>query len=869
MKFIPEHIREEIEGDLAQRFERDIRRHGLKRARMKLYWNTLLFYRPGILFRKNPLKKYRAVFMLKSYLVIAIRNMRAHKTNSSINALSLVVGITSALIMASVIRYELSFDRFHSNTDRIYRIYRESVSGFETRESGIAYPISDVFRDEVSSIEKIAGVQYYGGAQVDIEINGEAKRFREENGLAIVDQQFFDIFDFKGTGFKWISGDPKTALTEPATVVLTESLAKKNFGEADPLGKSIRLEGQLDVKVTGVVKDIPLNSDLAIKIFASYATLYYINDDKTMKEDWVSINADHQAFVLLPENVTAAEVEVQFDKVHVAHVPKDVSEARKYRLQPLTKLHQDAKLGNINRRTVDTTALWIMAITGLLLLSVGCINYINIATAQSTLRGREIGVRKVLGGQRKQLIFQLLSETLVLVVIACVVSLFLAEVILLNISSLTNTVLLTHLFLDPFVLAWIGLLIVGITLTAGFYPAIIVSSYGITNSLKGIIGSRASGNYLRKTLVVVQFAVTQAFLIGSFIVINQLRYSREFDMGFEKDLIINIPVVENSISKMGQLRDMVLNNPSVGAFSIGSSFPSGAQHNHWWVSIRKKETPKEQDEITELQSIDTSYLSLYGIDIKAGRNFLNSDSIGATIVNEQVAKKFGFKTVEEAVGHPVVIDGKDYTIVGVCSDFMDSSTRDEISNMTFIYKPKWFYMSSVKLDKNVESLQKTIVELEKTWSIIYPDMLFDYDFFDEVIDRYYQQERKLSTMMQVFSGVFLLLACLGLYGLLSFVINRRMKEVAVRKVFGATISNILTLISKDYVRLILISFVIAAPLSYYFMDQWLESYKFHIPITWWILVAPGVFALVIAVGTLSGKLVRAASRNPADTLKYE
>jgi putative ABC transport system permease protein len=866
LRLIPAHIREELEGDLLQRFQKDIQRSGIRRARYKLVRNAILLLRPAILFRKNPVKRSYPVFMFKNYFVIATRNLLAHKMNSGINMLSLVIGITSALIMISVIRYETSFDSFHSDAGRIYRINRMHKTEGDQGGTGVASPLADAFRREVTAIERITGVQYYGGAQVDVEINGEARKFKEDRGAAFVDSEFFNVFDFNGTGFKWISGNPAKAFNDPFGVVLTESMAKKYFGDGDPLGKSLRLEAQLDVTVTGVITDLPANSDFPFTILVSYPTLHEIEADR-MKDDWMSINANHQAFIVLPKDVTIAQVEEQFDKAHALHVDKTVAESRKYNLQSLSDIHKNAQLGNFNRRSVDETALLIMAITGILLLAVGCINYINIATAQSTLRGKEIGVRKVLGGQRKQLVVQFLSETFVLVLTACIVSVFVADLVLMNVSMLTNMTLVRHLFLDPFILVALGILTGTLTVLAGFYPATVVSAYGIISALKGLTGNRVSSAYLRKTLVVVQFAVTQAFLIGSFIVINQLQYSRTMDLGFDKDLVVNIPIPEGYSRRNEDLRTMVLNNPYVSGFSLSSSYPSGYRRNHWFVGVAKKEANAARP-IVEYQSVDTAFFRLYGIKFAAGRDFLNSDSTNSAIVNEALSSTLGFKTPEEAVGRPIDVDGQDYTIVGVAKNFHNSSVKEKIGDMIFVYKPGFFLTSSVRLN-DPSSIQEAIVELEKIWSVAHPSMVFEYHFFDENIDNYYREEKKLSALLQSFSGIFLLLACLGLYGLLSFVVNRRMKEVAVRKVFGAGVTNIVGLISKDYVILILISFVIAAPLSYFFMSRWLENYTFHIPITWWVLVAPGVLALAIAMMTLSGKLLRAAARNPAETLKYE
>jgi len=866
LSLIPLHVREEIEGDLLQRFQRDIKRIGVRRAKRKLNWATLRFVRPGILFRRNPTKRTYPVFMFRNYFVVVFRNLIAHKMNSAINVLSLIAGISCAIIMMSVVRYELSFDAFHTDVNQIYRVNRfDSNKG--AGEQGVAAPLTDTFRNEVSAIEKITGVQYYGGLQVDVTLNGETRKFKETSGGAFVDSEFFDVFDFQGTGFKWLAGNPQKALTEPYAVVLTESLAKKYFNDADPIGQSLRIEAQIDMKVTGVVSDLPPNSDFPFTLMMSYRSLYEFEPER-MKDDWMSVNTNHQAFVLLPEKTTPAEAEEQFDKIHATHVDKDFAALIKYRLQPLRDVHRDAELGNFNRRTVDNTAMWIMAITGLLLLAVGCINYINIATAQSTLRDREIGVRKVLGGQRRQIVFQFLSETFVLVTIACVVSLFVADIVLMNVSAFTNLIFITHLFADPVVLLSLTALTSVITIAAGFYPAVIVSGYGIISAMRGLTSNSLSSTYLRKTLVVVQFAVTQAFLIGSFVVINQLQYSRNMDLGFTKDLIVNIAIPETESDKAVDICNLVMTNPNVSAISASSSYPSGDRRNMWFTHVRRKELMKENELFTEYQAIDTAFFNLYGIKIVAGRNFVNSDSINSTIINETLAASLGFATPDEAIGHAVDIDGRDYTVVGIAKNFHNTSVREKISNMVFVLKPSFFVTSSIKL-ADPASIQESILELEKAWSMVFPTMVFEYRFFDENIDNFYREEKKLSALLQAFSGIFLLLACLGLYGLLSFVVNRRMKEVAIRKVFGAGIGHIVTLISKDYMILIILSFMIAAPLSYYLMDQWLQTYTFHVPIRWWVLITPGAVALAIAMVTLSGKLLRAAGKNPAETLKYE
>lgn len=874
--FCPPHLLEEIEGDLLQRFERDVKLYGERKAKRKLLWNTVRFFRPGIIVRNKSLKHLINTIMLRNYIKIAVRNLSAHKANTAINVFGLIVGIASALVILTIIRFELSFDQFHTHADRIYRVVRVSkVEGQEEFRTGVSYPLPEALRSDITSIEKIAALQYYQAAQVDIldEEGSTEKKFKETNGVALVEPSFFTIFDFNKTGFKWIAGNPEKALTKPFSVVLTRSIAQKYFSDLDVLGKTVRLEQQLDFTITGIIEDLPPNTDFPFTIFASYSTFYEIQADQ-MKDDWWSVSDENQCFIVLPSSISKEEMETQIKQVHAAHSPKQLSQSRFYKLQALSEMHQDERFGNFNLRTVSKNTLWALALVGIALVLVACVNYINLATARSTLRSKEIGIRKVLGSKRSQLVIQFLSEAFVVVLVASVIGIFIAELALANLHSLLNVTPENHLITDPFVLRFLVAIILVITFLAGFYPALIVSRFNSITAIKNKLTSAGTGGYLRKTLVVFQFCITQVFAIGTLIVISQMEYFKNGDLGFEKEAIINVSIPAADDIKLKTFKDQLQTNSRISKVSVSSTTPSGFKRNRWFTDIRRKEADPKENLVCEYQSVDPEYFELYKLRFEAGRNFSFNDTLQNIIINHTLALNAGYKTAEEAIGSQMQLDNKDYIVIGVIYDFYSESMKEGFGKLAFRMNPQHYMMASIKLNTensrhNEATLQEAIHGIENVWAQTYPETAFDYRFFDENIKAFYQEESKLSKLLQIFSMIFLFVGCLGLYGLISFVVNRKMKEVAVRKIFGASFVNILILISKDYIQLILLAFFIASPIAYYFTEKWLNGFVNHIDISWWIIIIPGIIVLGVALMAVSGQTLRAAQSNPADTLKYE
>jgi putative ABC transport system permease protein len=872
-RLAPVYLSEEIRGDMMEMFLEDRHRHGIHRARLRYAARGLGFLSKRFFWKKSPNTQI-GFPMIRSYFKMASRNLAAHKSTAIINALGLIIGIASTLVIITVIRYELSFDSFHTNAERIYRIVRVSGEDMSEFRTGVSYPVPRALEDEISSLEKITSLQYFGGAYVDI-LNSSGtsiRKFREEGGCALVEPSFFSMFDFKGTPFRWLAGNPKTALEQPMSVVLTRSIAKKYFGDEDPLGQTLQFQTRWDAKVTGVIEDLPPNSDFPMTILISYSSLLTLNGSDQM-QSWSSVSDNHHTYVVLPENTTPSEMESEIAKVHAAHTPDELHNFRHYLLQPLKDVHTDARFGNFNGRTISRDTILALALIGAFLLLVGSINYINLTTAQSTVRAREIGLRKVMGGYRSSLIFQLLAETFLLVLVAGVLALVTSEVLIFNLQSLLNLQLTRLNLADPAVwLIWGGIIMV-ITLLAGLYPSVSIARINPIAALKNKFSTQSIGGIsLRKLLVVVQFTITQILVVATFIVVSQMEFFQRRDMGFNREAIVNIRMPDRIRAHREALENQLRSQPFVQEVSFSFSLPSGVERNRSYMDIGRADASAMSDyQVYEYQAIDPHYLDLYQIKLLAGRNLTFQDSSGNILINKTLVRNLALQSPEEAIGQELKMGGgESVTVVGVVDDFYSNSLKEGVDNMVMSIRPRSYAVVSVKLAGGEQlSLPEAVKQIEKRYSSVFPDVVFTSSFFEDNVRAFYAQEQKYAQLFQLFSFVFLSIGCLGLYGLITFTVNRKGKEVAVRKVLGATILNILSLFSREYALLIVISFVLAVPVAYYGVDSWLSNFAEQIPLSWWLFVVPGFSILLIAVAVVVGKSLGTANANPVEKLKYE
>ncbi len=854
---------EGIEGDLFEEFAKDHAKYGYILANLQFIWNVLRFGRPGILLRRKHMKN-NTLSLWANYFLIARRHIVRTPIHSGINLLGLALGIACFFVVFFIVRLESSFDRFHSGVDDIYRIVRVSlIEGELEYRTGVSYPLAPAMEKKLSQIEAITSVLYWSwsGIQLDVldENQDAIKKFEESNGFALVEPSYFDVLDF-GDRLHWLEGSPQV-LSQDKVIVLTESMAQKYFPGQDPIGKFVQIDKYWICEVKGVVTDFPPNSDFPFKILLSYETLRQ-NREVNM-DSWTSVSSN-QCYIKLRQGTDPVKFEEQVHELHALHAPK-VAEFRKYKLQPLVELHHAENFSNFNNRVVAKDRLYILSIVGLFLLLVSCINYVNLTTAKAASRGKEIGLRKAIGSQRSQLLSQFLTETFLMSLVAGLLGWVLAEVGLTYFQELLGPAGDQHLIYDPVAPAVFIVIILMVTLVAGFYPSWLLSKYDPAEAIRSKSNFETGNSLARKVLVVFQFGITQGFLICTFILVQQMDLLQNVDLGFDKDLIVNMRLPVDDRQQQLLLAELK-KNPHVAKASLSATVPSGTVRNTWFWDMTRP--GMEEKLVFELQQVSPEYFQLFDIALLAGRGFMNQDSSNLIVLNETLCKKIGFKDPRAAIGEIVHLNNRKARVIGISADFHSKSLRHGIDKIAFIHEPRNFEVASVKL-ANAENLTSSLLSLQENWETVYTAHIFNYTFFDQSIANYYKNEANLSKLFKTFSFIFLCIACLGLYGLISYVVSKKSKELAVRKVFGATLSHLFGVVSKDYLPLLLVAFVLASPIAYFLMAPWLDNFTYKVQITWWMLCFPALLVVVISILTVSGQSLKAMRVNPAETLNAE
>jgi putative ABC transport system permease protein len=799
--------------------------------------------------------------MFKNYFKTALRNLRSRKVNSLINIAGLIVGFATFLLIFLVIRYEKSFDGFHTNKDRIYRVVRIGRKA-ENREyrTGVPFPVTSGLRTDLPQLKNAAAI--FGDNNVQVSTSAAdgsvQKKFKEQNVFA-AEPQFFQMFDFP-----LAAGDMKTALTNVNTLILTKDVATKYFGDWHmAMGKSLKLYGSL-MKVTGILANPPPNTDFPLSVVVSYATLM----KNIEPNDWGSIADQNYCFVQLTKNASLDQVTQLTDQFTDKRI-KPVNPGYFLALQPLNEIHFDEQYGNFSGHTFSKDLILALSLIGLFLLIIACVNFINLTTAQAINRSREVGVRKVLGGNRRQLIFQFLGETGIATVLALISSLLVVFICVPLVNNLLEIHLSMHtIYSTQFILFLIGTLL-AVTFLSGFYPAMVLSGFKPVHVLKSGISKKFKGISCRRGLVVFQFVIAQTLIIGTLIVASQMNYFRNADMGFNKDAIINAALPGDSLSrtKIDKLYNDLKNINGVKAVSLSSFAPSGG--GSWATDLRTENNKSkiEPDMVVTMKPADTGFFRLYNLPIIAGRIYFPSDTIREFVVNETVVKNLGIRDPNQAIGKMVFVNGKKCPIVGVVKNFHVNSLRDPIGPVVMTTIKNSYGLANIQID--MRKAQPLIAALQSTWNTNYPYFIFEYGFVDQAIAGYYKQENQLAVLLKIFSGISIFISCLGLYGLISFMAVQRKKEIGIRKVLGAPVSDIVVLLSKEFTILIGIAFLIAAPIAWYFMHQWLQQYTFRISISAWFFIITIAGALSIAWLTVGYTAIKAAMANPVKNLRSE
>jgi predicted permease len=855
-RFCAPHLLEEVLGDLHERYYLRVQRLGEAKAR-KQYWGEVLAYMRPAIFKRRSSQYTKPIFtdMLRNYFKIARRNVYRNKAYSLINVLGLALGIACAILIFSLVKYHLSFDTLHSKKDRIYRITTELHQEGISREANIPQPMGKAFRDDYTFAEKVAMV-YSDYWLVSIPSSKDNKKF-EEN-IAFAEPEFFDILDFP-----LMQGDKNTILTEPNTAIITGRIADKFFGDQNPINQIIRVENKWDFRITGILKDFPINTDRRDEIYLSYSNLKDYNS-WLAGDSWQGIAGGMHCFVLLKPDVLPSDVDKAFPELSKKYYNERDEKIYQFKLQHISDMHFNPELGGY----LAKKNLWAFSLIGLFLIITACVNFINLATAQALGRSKEIGVRKVLGSQRGQLFWQFIAETTLITMLALVLAFALAQAALPYVNQLLDIQLRINIFHDVYLLTFLPILLLVVILLSGSYPGLILAGFQPVLALKGRLSQKHVGGFsLRRGLVVTQFAISQLLIIGTIVIANQMRYSSQADMGFRKDAIVMLPVPEREKSTISSLNSEISRITGVEKVAFCSRAPASPD----WASVTARFDSRTENEDFDIlvKAGNDQYVSTFDLQVIAGRNVHPSDTVREFLLNETAVKRFGVRSPEDVIGKGMQIglNNSKGTIVGVVKDFHNKSFHETIDPLCITTSNDWYFNCAVKI--NPANLSATLGAIEATWKKTFPDHVFQYDFLDEQIARFYKLDNMILRLIQAFASIAIIIGCLGLYGLVSFMAAQKTKEVGVRKVLGASVQSILWLFGKEFTRLLIIAFVIAAPLAWWVMRNWLENFTYRIEIGAGVFVLAIAVTFLVAIITVGYQALKGALANPVSSLRNE
>jgi predicted permease len=771
-----------------------------------------------------------------------------HKTYSAINMAGLAVGIAASLLIYVVVAYELSYDKFQKNYDRIYRVVTVSknIDGSEDFNPGIPGPAYEALKTDFPQLEKIAPVYALTNTQMIVlgnDPNGDvaaSKKFIEPSNIVFTMPEYFDMFNVT-----WLAGNAAT-LKDPGNIVIDKKTAEQYFGDwKNAVGFFLKLDNSILLKVSGIVEKMPDNSDFPIKHFISFHTLNSYPDNYSYSPThWGSLSSNHQIYVMLPDNVSPQSVQKQLEGFVKKYLRNDGPNKRSQVLQPLKKIHFDSRYGNLGDHSTSKSILWTLGFIGVLIIIMASINFVNLSTAQAVGRSREVGVRKVLGSSRRQLIGQVMGETFLIVLLSTVLAVLIAEFSMPWMSHVASVPSSASLF-TPGSILFLVIVLILVTLLSGIYPALIVSGFKPALALKNKISSASIGGIsLRRILVVTQFAISQILIIGTIVAVTQMNFVRNADLGFNREAILILPAYSDSINqaKMRPLKQQLLQNPAVISVSFGSD--EASSDNNWASNFAFDQ--KEDEPYAVFHKFgDEDYIKTYGLQLIAGRNYTASDTLREIVINETLTEKLGLKVPQEAVGKNLRIGGGVWLpVVGVVKDFKTNSLKEDVKPLTIASRTDFYYTLAVKL--RTKNLPLVTAQVKKLWERTYPEYAYTSHFVDETIERFYRQETQLALLYKIFAGIAIFISCLGLYGLVSFMAAQKTKEVGIRKVLGANVRNIVVMFSREFTLLIGIAFIIAVPVAWYFMNSWLQNFVYRINLGVGVFLLAIVSSLIIA-----------------------
>ncbi|PWL28447.1 FtsX-like permease family protein [uncultured Roseivirga sp.] len=808
--------------------------------------------------------------MLKNYFITALRNLSRNRSFTIINIFGLALGISAALVLFKIVIFEKSFDTYLTNYDNLYRFTKKVISpNLVEQEAGMQNPFAEAFKTDYPDLGTPVRTFYIGENQLSVQnVTGDWTHYEQRDGISFVDEEFFKLFDYE-----WKVGDPETALSKPKAAVISESLAEKYFGVTDGgydrvLGKEMKLNNDLTIFITGVVTDPPKNASLPFKLMIEYESVAEIFDF-FQPDSWGSTSSNAHVYFLANDNVTAQQIRDVLPAMSEKYMPETENETV-FQVQALADMHFQPEYNVYGNSAKSPDFLTVPIAIGVFLILTACINFVNLSTALAIKRSKEVGIRKVLGGVRNQLVFQFMGETFLITVIATLISLGVAELAMTNMEELIGYSLSLELMKDTSLLLVALGVVVGVTLLAGLYPSFILSRLKPVAVLRSKGQSSLSGNInTRRGLVVFQFLISQVLVICTLVVISQMKFFENKDLGFRKSSIITFPLPSNEEAKLNFMGNELQTFPGVEGVSFSFASPLSDNNIGSTFGYAPLETTGEFDAAYKV--IDENYLDLYDIKLLAGSDISKFDTtLSEAIISEQALELMGLENPEDAIGETIRSGfNGDKRVVGVFKDFHNKDLRDKVDPIIMVKYAGYYYEGAVRFEGSESQTSNLVKKLEETWTAQYPDTIFDYTLLSEKIMENYEEEARVLTLFQIFSGLAIFIGCLGLYGLVSFMANQKTKEIGIRKVLGASVNQILNLFSKELLVLIGIAFLLAAPLGYYLMNDWLSGFEFRIGLSVWVFAAAIGFTLLIGAITTGLRSFRAATSNPVDSLRSE
>jgi len=803
--------------------------------------------------------------MFINFLKIAFRNLSKHKVTSFINLFGLTVGLTSCLLITIYILNEISYDKWNTKADHIYRVARifKTSDGAKSLELGtVSPPFGHYFPSEFPEIENMT--RLFGIGTVPMKY--QEKIFSEKNAF-FADENVFDMFPVE-----IVKGNQATALRDPYTVMLSEEVAKKYFGDEDPIDKVIRVNSQADAKVTGIYKSFPSNSHIHPEIMVSFNTLKdsTVYGEKQLRTNWG--NNSFFTYLQLPENYDPKTLEQKFPDFLDKHMANEYGGSKpsaltSLYLQKLTDIHLYSHTDAEAEPNGDIKRVYIFSVIALFILLIACINYMNLSTARSTLRAKEIGIRKVVGAGRWELRGQFLSESLLMCLIAAVLALLLTWLAIPWLNKVSGQTLSFEVLFQPNVLLPLVATPFIVGLISGLYPAMYMSSFQPVKTLKGLFKAGGTNISLRKVLVVSQFSIGIVLIITTIIVLQQLHYIHNKTLGYDKEQVVIFPYTFEVGNHYESFRTELLQSRYFKNVARSSRIPTGRLLDNMGASALSGDSLKPVTSDIKYVNCDYEFANTFNISLAAGRFFSKTYGADSTnfVINHAAVRSIGWKSDEDAIGKDFSYGGIRGHVVGVVNDFHFESMHQSIAPMVFLLRPSYRRLA-VKLTGNTPTAMEALAQ---TWRKFFPESPFDYTFLDESFDRLYESEQRQASIFTSFSVIAICIACLGLFGLSTFAVSQRIKEIGVRKVLGASVNGLVLLLAKDFLKLVIIAAMIAFPLAWYVMSKWLAGFEYRVSIHWWVFLLSGLLAVLVAFITIGFHAVKAALANPVVALRSE